>query len=262
MHIVLLCTLPASHDRSLGWIRDGLVALGHDVADVHRPDLPADRAADLGYAVADTWDPTPPDAVLALGWVAGVAAQVAAREHAVPVLLRLPRPGRSGDPAVTRVERALARSGATMLAQAPSEAEALARLGTRRQHLRILPEAVDVPVARVTPQAGPDDVVVVTDDDAAGLTALLQGMAAGRPAVVLDRGVLADVVADQVTGLVVSPRDDLRAAVHELRTNPLRRESMGLAAADRAQACFAADVVVPRLGRLVDEACAGAFAAV
>lgn len=251
MRLTLLCTLPDDHVATRHWIRSGVRSLGHHLQDVDRPSLPPARAADLGYAVARSWRGTPPDAVLALGLEAGLAAQVATREHPAPVLLRLRRPGRSGDPALTRVERALCRSATTVLATAPSEAEALADLGARRPRIRVLPEAVDVAAAAV-----PDDapaVVLAEDDDGPQVAAVLSGMAAGRPAVVRDLGVLGDLVADGVTGLVVPSRGDLSSAARRLQADALGREAMGLAAADRAAACFDVGVVVPALGRLLDE---------
>jgi hypothetical protein len=257
MQVTFLCALPAGQDRTRSWLPAGLAGLGHDVRVVDRPGLAPDRAAALGYATADSWPARPPDLVVAVGWIAGLAAQVATREHPVPVLLRLPRPGRSGAEGVTRVERALARSGAGLLASSPSEADVLAAMGAPRARIRVLPEAVDVTAGR-TPPAG-DGVVVVSDDSAAEVTFLLEGMASGRPAVVLDRGILGDLVADQVTGLVVTSRDDLETAAHRLAADPMRREAMGMAAADRVQACFATGVVVEVLGRLVDEACRSAL---
>ena len=118
----------------------------------------------------------------------------------------------------------------------------------------MLPEAVDV--TGVQARQGGDgtaDVVVAGDDGPADVTAVLEGMAAGRPAVVPDRGVLADLVADGVTGVVV-PARDLASAARALQADPMRREAMGMAATDRVQACFDTSVVVPMLGRLVDEA--------
>ena len=261
MQVSVLLTLPPDQDRSRSWLPDALTALGHDVDVVDRPGLDPDRAAALGYQVAETWTSRRPDVVLAVGWVAGLATLVATREVPVPVLLRLPRPGRSGSAAVTRVERALARSGATLLASAPSELDALAGLGAPRSAIRVLPEPVDA--GATTPTAtGADPVVVATDDSAADVSTLLEGMAAGRAAVVLDRGILGDLVADQVTGLVVRTEGDLPAAVRALAADGMRREAMGMAAADRVEACFATAVVVEALGRLVDEAGRPAYASV
>ena len=265
MQVTLLLTLPDDQDRSRTWLPAALTALGHDVDVVDRPALEPENAAALGYQVAKTWTTRRPDVVLAVGWVAGLATQVATREVPVPVLLRLPRPGRSGSAAVTRVERALARSGARLLARSPSELDVLARLGAPRGAIRVLPEAVDAGATNSTTKTGSADaepVVVATDDSAAEVTAVLEGMAAGHPAVVLDRGILGDLVADHVTGLVVQAEPDLPAAVRSLAADGMRREAMGMAAADRVQACFATEVVAEALGRLVDEAGRPAYAQV
>jgi hypothetical protein len=265
MQVTLLLTLPPDQDRSRPWLPDALTALGHDVHVVDRPGLEPDQAAALGYQVADTWTTRRPDVVLAVGWVAGLATQVATREVPVPVLLRLPRPGRSGSAAVTRVERALARSGARLLASSPSELAVLAGLGAPRDAIRVVPEAVDTVAAGETTKtgsAGAEPVVVATDDSAAEVSAVLEGMAGGRPAVVLDRGILGDLVADHVTGLVVRAERDLPTAVRGRAADGMRREAMGMAAADRVQACFATEVVAEALGRLVDEAGRPAYAQV
>jgi hypothetical protein len=265
MQVTLLLTLSPDEDRCRTWLPEALTALGHDVDLVDRPGLEPDQAATLGYQVAETWTTRRPDVVLAVGWVAGLATQVATREVPVPVLLRLPRPGRSGSAAVTRVERALARSGARLLARSPSERDVLAGLGAPRGSIRVLPEAVDARATDETTKTGSaeaDPVVVATDDSAAEVSAVLEGMAAGRPAVVLDRGILGDLVADHVTGLVVRAEGDLPAAVRTLASDGMRREAMGMAAADRVQACFVTEVVVEALGRLVDEAGRPAYAQV
>ena len=260
MRVTVLCTLPTDHTSTRRWLPEALSALGHDVELVDRPDLPAAQAAALGYRLADSWPGGAPDAVLAAGWVAGVAALVATRERPSHVLLRLPRVGRSGDAAVTRVERALVRSGATALAASPSEAEALAVLGAPRASTRVVPEAALSPSGE-SEGGMPPDVVVATDDTAEAVAAVLSGMAAGRPAVVLDRGVLADLVVDRVTGLVLPPLGDLDSAVAGLRADSMRREAMGMAAADRVQACFAIDAVAPILGRVLDEVTSSALTA-
>ena len=262
MQVTVLLTLPPDQDRSRSWLPDALTTLGHDVEVVDRPGLEPDRAAALGYQVAETWTARRPDVVLAVGWVAGLATLVATREVPVPVLLRLPRPGRSGSAAVTRVERALARSGARLLASAPSELDALAGLGAPRSAIRVLPEPVDAAASSTTTAAGAEPVVVATDDSPADVSAVLDAMAAGRAVVVLDRGILGGLVADHVTGLVVRSERDLPAAVHALASDGMRREAMGMAAADRVEACFATAVVVEALGRLVDEAGRPAYASV
>ena len=95
--------------------------------------------------------------------------------------------------------------------------------------------------------------MVATDDGPGDVAAVLEGMAAGRPAVVRDVGVLGDLVADGVTGIVVPIHGDLRVAARALQADPMRCEAMGMAAADRAQACFDTSVAVPMLGRLLAE---------
>ena len=264
MHVSLVSTLPSAPAGPAGRLADGLRTLGHEVRVVDRPDLEPNRAADLGYGLADAWAGAAPDVVVALGWLAGLAAQVATRERSVPVLLRLPRPGRSGDPTVTRVERALVRSGVTLLAAAPSEAEALVLMGAPRTRVRVLPEAVDAAAVARRAEGDRDraGVVVAADDTPADVAAVLEGMAAGRPAVVLDRGVLADLVADGVSGVVVASPGDLALTARALQADPMRCEAMGMAAADRVQACFDTSVVLPILDRLLDEATRGALSPV
>lgn len=263
MHVSVVSTLPSSAVRPkvgpLAWMPDALRALGHDVHVVDRPGLVPDSAADLGYHLADSWASDAPDVVVALGWLAGLAAQVATRERKVPVLLRLPRPGRSGDPSVSRVERALARSGVTLLAASPSEAEVLSTLGAPRARVRVLPEALDVAALRPRPAGAGEDIVLAVDDSPEDVALVLAGMAAGRPAVVLDQGTLGDLVADGVSGIVASSRSELMIAARALRADPMRREAMGMAAADRVDACFDTAVVGPVLGRLLDEAGRGAL---
>jgi glycosyltransferase involved in cell wall biosynthesis len=249
MRVVLLCSQP--HDLTQRWVERGLRALGHEVETTHRPDLPLADAAPVGYRLADGWSEAP-DTVLALGTAAGLAGMVATRERPAGLLLRLDRPGRSGDVETTRVEGALARGVDAVLAGSPTDVETLVRLGVPRRLLHLLPEAVDA--AAVRPALVEDDPqpVVALDETPESVHALLRGMAAGRPAVVVDEGALPDLVADEVCGLVVG-RDGLRAAVQSLVADPVRRASMGMAAGDRVSACYDLPVVVETLGRLLDE---------
>jgi hypothetical protein len=249
MRVVLLCSQP--NDLTLRWVEDALHRLGHRVETIHRPDLPLTDAAPVGYRLADGW-PDPPDSVLALGTAAGLAGLVATRERPAGLLLRLDRPGRSGDAETTRVEGALGRSVDTVLAGSPVDAAALVRLGVPRQRLHLLPEAVDA--AAVRPAQVEDDPrpVVALDETAGSLHAVLRGMAAGRPAVVVDEGALPDLVTDKVCGLVV-PRAELRAAVQSLLADPVQRTALGMAAADRVSACYDLPVVAESLGRLLGE---------
>src|SRR5689334_23939872 len=145
MRVALLCSQP--HDLTVRWVEDGLRSLGHQVDTTHRPGLPLTEAAPVGYGLADGWT-DPPDTVLALGTAAGLAGLVATRERPAGLLLRLDRPGRSGDDETTRVEGALARSVESVLAGSPTDAEALVRLGVARSRVHLLPEAVDAAALR------------------------------------------------------------------------------------------------------------------
>jgi hypothetical protein len=250
MRVALLCSHP--HDLTLRWLVDGLRSLGHQAVTTHHPDLTLADAASVGYRLADGWTEAP-DAVLGLGTAAGLAGLVATRERPAELLLRPERPGQSGDAGTRRVECALARGADAVLAASPSDAESLVRLGVPRGQVHVLPEAIDASAVR--PARVEDDPEPVVADDAGteSVHALLRGMAAGRPAVVVDEGSLPDLVADGVSGVVVG-RARLRDAVHSLLADPVRRSAMGMAAADRVSACYDTPVVVATLGRLLDEA--------
>src|SRR5690242_12712773 len=140
MKIALLCS--QSHDLTLRWVHDGLRSLGHQVEMTHRPGLAPTDAGPVGYQVADAWSEAP-DSVLALGTAAGLAGLVATRERPAGLLLRLDRPGRSGDVETSRVEGALARAVDSVLAASPTDVESLVRLGVPRGRVHLLPEAVD-----------------------------------------------------------------------------------------------------------------------
>ena len=61
-----------------------------------------------------------------------------------------------------------------------------------------------------------------------------------------------------MTGIVVPDGDDLAATARTLRGDPLRRDAMGLAAADRVAACYDTTVVATALGRLLEQTRRGA----
>ena len=107
MHLTLLNTLPSDAGATRAWLHDGLLSLGHQVDLADHPDLEARDAAALGYALADSWTRSTPDALIALGWVAGLAAQVATREHptAGPAAAGAPRPVRATRPSPGSSER-------------------------------------------------------------------------------------------------------------------------------------------------------------
>ena len=90
------------------------------------------------------------------------------------------------------------------------------------------------------------DLLVVADDTEAEVTTTLSAMACGVPVVAADVGVLADAVADEVTGLLVGP-GGMAPAIRSLLPDGMRRESFGLSAVDRVRARFAAEVVAATL---------------
>jgi hypothetical protein len=90
------------------------------------------------------------------------------------------------------------------------------------------------------------DLLVVVDDTDAEVATALAAMATGVPVVASDTGVLADLVADGVTGLLVGP-GGTAAAIRSLLADALGREGMGLAAVDRVRARFGQDVVADAL---------------
>ena len=90
------------------------------------------------------------------------------------------------------------------------------------------------------------DLLVVADDTEAEVTTTLSAMACGVPVVAADVGILADAVADEVTGLLVGP-GGMAPAIRSLLPDRMRHESFGLSAVDRVRARFAADVVAATL---------------
>jgi D-inositol-3-phosphate glycosyltransferase len=132
--------------------------------------------------------------------------------------------------------------------------------GSTRQAL--LAGIDSMPACQAAPVPGPEqwsdttpaalrslDVVVVVDDTDAEVATTLAAMACGVPVIASDTGVLADLVADGVTGLLVG-RGGTAPAIRSLLADQLGREGMGLAAVDRVRARFDSDVVA---GTLVTE---------
>jgi glycosyltransferase involved in cell wall biosynthesis len=140
VRITLLCS-PASAP-TCSWVTDQLADRGHHVDRSPAVDTFA-AAADAGRDLAATWSTRLPDVVLALGFEAGLAAQVAARETTVPVVLRLTRAGRAPGSDRDRLETALARGSALVLVPSAGEMDRLVDRGVPRGLLRVLPEAVD-----------------------------------------------------------------------------------------------------------------------
>lgn len=84
------------------------------------------------------------------------------------------------------------------------------------------------------------DVVVCAAPGWSAGTAALEAMACGRAVVASSAGPQADIVVDQVSGLVVAPREDraLLRALREMLEHRCRREAFGIAGRNRAVAMY------------------------
>ena len=132
-------------------------------------DLPADslapHAAEFGQYLARHWQDRAPDVAHAYFWTSGLAALAGARDLGVPVVQTFlslqasdpaaappvqaqparakTRSGHGGGTARLRLEPVIARSVRAVLASSSSEMSALAKLGVRRDSVRLIPRGVD-----------------------------------------------------------------------------------------------------------------------
>ena len=145
--------------------------------------LPSDslapHAAEFGHYLARHWQDDAPDVAHAYFWTSGLAALAGARDLGVPVVQTFlslqagdPTPvrpvqpargrgrgGAGGGAARLRLEPVIARSVRAVLASSSSEMSTLAKLGVRRDSVRLIPRGVDTgtfsPRARWPSGAGP-----------------------------------------------------------------------------------------------------------
>jgi glycosyltransferase involved in cell wall biosynthesis len=137
-------------------------------------ELPSDglapHAAEFGQYLARHWQDDAPDVAHAYFWTSGLAALAGARDLGVPVVqtflslqatdpasarpVQAQRPqaqpgrakarsGNGGGAARLRLEPVIARSVRAVLASSSSEMSTLARLGVRRDSVRLIPRGVD-----------------------------------------------------------------------------------------------------------------------
>jgi glycosyltransferase involved in cell wall biosynthesis len=134
------------------------------------PDHLAPHAAEFGQYLARHWQDDAPDVAHAYFWTSGLAALAGARDLGVPVVQTFlslqatapdsarpaqiqparaqsarakARSGNGGGAARLRLEPVIARSVRAVLASSSSEMSALARLGVRRDSVRLIPRGVD-----------------------------------------------------------------------------------------------------------------------
>jgi glycosyltransferase involved in cell wall biosynthesis len=125
----------------------------------------APHAAEFGQYLARHWQDDAPDVAHAYFWTSGLAALAGARDLGVPVVQTFlslqatdpasaraaqiqparakARSGSGGGAARLRLEPVIARSVRAVLASSSSEMSALARLGVRRDSVRLIPRGVD-----------------------------------------------------------------------------------------------------------------------
>jgi len=148
--------------------------------------------AALASQLADRWSCDPPDVIHAHFWTSGLAALAGARDLDIPVVQTFhslgagARHGRllagASDAARTRLEAAIGRSAAALIADTPHERAALARLGIPRASVTIVPSGVDI--TRFRPQGPaaergrrPRLLMVSPPDDREGPAAALRALA-------------------------------------------------------------------------------------
>ena len=120
-----------------------LSASGHRVL-VEECDLDLPSAPAFGHQLAPRWATERPDVAIAHGWLAGLAAQVAGKAGDVPVITRFgPLTSARHDPGRARLEAAIARGSALVLAGSSAQTEQLATLGVPRRQILVLPLGVD-----------------------------------------------------------------------------------------------------------------------
>jgi glycosyltransferase involved in cell wall biosynthesis len=109
---------------------------------------------DFGAHLADTWCAERPDVVHAHFWMSGLAALTGARDRDIPVVQTFHALGSvkrrhqgsrdTSPPGRIRLERAIARSVAMVVATCSDEVAELARLGVQRRRICVVPCGVDL----------------------------------------------------------------------------------------------------------------------
>jgi glycosyltransferase involved in cell wall biosynthesis len=171
------------------------LAPGVTVEYVGSPDKPGGSESDLLAQVPaftrplhEHWNAERPDVIHAMRWTSGLASLAAARDLRIPVIqtfdsLSVAERRRHLAPGAerTRLEPAIGRSAAAVLAGSSDEQTDLTRLGVPRRHIRVVPVGIDTsefspegPVADRTTRPRLVTVADLTETDA--LAGLLRAM--------------------------------------------------------------------------------------
>ena len=152
--------LSDQHDSARTGCREltaALSAAGQPVQ-IEDCDLDLAGAPEFGHQLAARWAVERPDVAIAHGWLAGLAAQVAGRSTDVPVITRFgPLTSAQDDPDRARLEAAIARWSALVLAGSSAQVEQLAALGVPRRQILVVPLGVDTATYTDTGAAWPRD---------------------------------------------------------------------------------------------------------
>jgi glycosyltransferase involved in cell wall biosynthesis len=165
-------------------LAEALRRAGRDVTLDARGPVPLHAISAVGHELVDMWRSAPPDAVLASGWQAGLAAQMAVQGRAIPVLQRFSGLAtRGSDPKRARLESALARGADRVVASHAGQVEHLVALGVRRPAIRVVPYGVDVTIFSERGSSWPRSgrrrlVTAVTSADPAFVAALVNALPA------------------------------------------------------------------------------------
>ncbi|MEU5884670.1 glycosyltransferase [Spirillospora sp. NPDC047279] len=169
---------------------------------------------DLAAELHRRWTRNRPDVVHAHGWIAGLAATAAARDLDVPIVQSYHGPGNAAHepvhPARVRMEKAIGRGAAAVVAGCEDEVERLVKLGIARTRIHITPYGVD---GEQFSQLGPS----LPRGDRNRLVVLSSDLEDGGPATAIRSLVHVPDAELAITGGPVREDLDTDPAVHRLR---------------------------------------------
>jgi glycosyltransferase involved in cell wall biosynthesis len=137
----------------------------------------------------------------------------------------------------------------------PKFREEMERLAAERDGGRWLRLHGEVDRMAAVGQMARADILVLPSLTEAFPNVLLEAMACGRPIIATTVGAIEEMLdwdAPQPCGVCVPPGDEgaLREAIEQLASDPERRAELGRRAREKAERCYALDVVFPQYVRL------------